>query len=72
MSKFVRNNIGTFENGKAYYEFTREEEDIIEGTEVVLIKEVRYHVTCTCALVHCTCALVQHSSTGGCYHSYKK
>lgn len=40
MSKFVKNKKGTFENGKVYYEFTRKEEDILEGTEVVLIKKV--------------------------------
>lgn len=40
MSKFVENTHGTFQNGMVFYEFTGDEEDIPEGTEVVLIKKV--------------------------------
>ena len=36
MSKFVQDKLGRFENGKVFYEFTRDEEDIFNNTEVVL------------------------------------
>ena len=42
MSKFVESKGHKFHNGRAYYEFVREEEDILDDTDVVLMDKVTY------------------------------
>lgn len=41
MSKFVESKDYKFHNGRAYYEFVREEEDILDDTDVVLMDKVK-------------------------------
>ena len=40
MSEFITRKGYNFENGKAYYEFVRDEEDIVHDTEIVLMDKV--------------------------------
>lgn len=40
MSEFVTAKLGTFENGRAFYEFNREEEDLLYYKEVVRMNKV--------------------------------
>ena len=40
MSEFIKNKGYKFENGKAYYEFVRDEEDIFDDTDVILMDKV--------------------------------
>lgn len=42
MSKFVESKGHTFHNGRAYYEFIRDEEDILDDTDVVLMDKVTH------------------------------
>lgn len=42
MSKFVESKCHIFHNGRAYYEFVREEEDILDDTDIVLMDKVTY------------------------------
>jgi hypothetical protein len=42
MSKFVESKGHEFCNGRAYYEFIREEEDILDDTDVLLMDKVTY------------------------------
>ena len=51
MSKFVNENrkvlnIDEFENGKAFFEFTRSQEDVFNDTEVVVYNKVRFFTVC--------------------------
>ena len=40
MSELIKAAGYEFENGRAYYEFVREEEDIFDDTDIVLMKRV--------------------------------
>ena len=40
MSDFFEKKGHKFENGKAYYEFVRDEEDIFDDTDVILMDKV--------------------------------
>ena len=42
MSKFVLTKLGQFEDGRAFYEFTRKEEDIFSNAKVVKMKPVGF------------------------------
>ena len=40
MSELIKAAGYEFENGRAYYEFVREEEDIFDDTDIVLMERV--------------------------------
>ena len=40
MSEFIKRRNYNFENGKAYYEFVRDEEDILDATDIILMDKV--------------------------------
>ena len=40
MSEFIKRRDYKFENGKAYYEFVRDEEDVLDDTDIILMDKV--------------------------------